>query len=146
MQDRTDLLVIFDTDCVICSAWVHFILKHERDHMTRFISAWSETGAALASEHGLHPGDLDRTYLVVEGQRGLTYSDAGLAIARRLRMPWRAMVALAIIPRPLRDIVYRFVARNRYRWFGHRRECFVPPPGQSHRFVNGSRSVPAPDH
>jgi predicted DCC family thiol-disulfide oxidoreductase YuxK len=147
MSSDNALTVIFDTDCVLCSAFVHFILKHEREPTTRFVSAWSDIGAVLASEHGLTTDDLDRTYLVIDGQRGLTRSDAGLAIMRRLRFPWRLLAAPVVVPRPLRDVVYRLVARNRYRWFGHRPACFVPPVGQETRFVNGVRSATSvPDH
>lgn len=134
-------IVVFDTDCVLCSSWVQFICRHERDETMRFVSAWSAEGAILAARHGLRSEDLDETYLVIDGGRGLVRSDAGLAVIRQLAMPWRALLFLSIIPRPLRDLVYGFVARNRYRWFGHRPNCFVPPAGQSHRFVSGARSA-----
>lgn len=134
-------LIVFDTDCVLCSSWIQFILRHERDETTRFVSAWSEEGARLAARYGLRSEDLDETYLVIESGRGLVRSDAGLALIRQLTMPWRALLILSIIPRPLRDLLYKFIARNRYRWFGHRPNCFVPPAGQSHRFVNGARSA-----
>lgn len=146
MSETKDSIIIFDTDCVLCSAWVGFILEHERDQAFLFVSAWSETGATLANVHGMKPADLNETYLVIEGGRGLTHSDAGLAIVRHLHMPWRALGVLRILPKPLRDAVYRLVARNRYRWFGYRAQCFVPPSGQSHRFIEGSRSTAAPGH
>lgn len=146
MSGTEDSIIVFDTDCVLCSAWVGFILEHERDDAFRFVSAWSETGAVLAHAHGLELTDLDETYLVVEGGHGLTHSNAGLAIIRHLHMPWRALGVLRILPKPLRDAVYRLVARNRYRWFGYRAQCFVPPSGQSHRFIEGSRSTTALGH
>ncbi|WP_299730884.1 thiol-disulfide oxidoreductase DCC family protein [Devosia sp.] len=125
-----DMVVVFDTDCVLCSSWVHFILQHERDHTTRFISAWSEQGAALAGRHGLTSADLQLTYLVVEGERGLTQSNAGLAIARHLKMPWRLLAGLVVVPRAIRDAIYRLVARNRYRWFGRKDNCSSRPRGR----------------
>ncbi|WP_338811334.1 DCC1-like thiol-disulfide oxidoreductase family protein (plasmid) [Agrobacterium leguminum] len=139
MKGRNDLTIVFDTDCVLCSSWVRFILRFERDRSARFISAWSSEGAALVEQHGLEVSVLDQTYLVIAGGRCLTRSDAGLAIARRLSMPWRLLILFAIIPRPVRDLVYNLVARNRYRWFGRRAACFLPPADQRHRFINGSR-------
>jgi predicted DCC family thiol-disulfide oxidoreductase YuxK len=141
-DDRSSTIIVFDTDCVLCSSWVHFILRYERDQTIRFVSAWSDEGASLAARYGLTVDDLDATYLVVEDGRGLVRSDAGLALIGHLSMPWRALRVLSIFPRLLRDIVYAFIARNRYRWFGHSENCFVPRPGQSHRFVNGTRSAP----
>lgn len=141
-DDRSSTIVVFDTDCVLCSSWVHFILRHERDQTIRFVSAWSDEGTRLATRHGLTADDLDATYLVIEGERGLVRSDAGLALIGHLSLPWRALRILSIVPRSLRDTVYTFIARNRYCWFGHRANCFVPPQGQNHRFVNGECSAP----
>lgn len=134
--------VVFDTDCVLCSTWVHFILRHEVDKSLRFVSAWSDEGRSLAGQHGLSPEDLDRTYLLIEDGKGLTHSDAGIAIAGHLKWPWRALQVFRFVPRILRDAVYNLVARNRYAWFGHRANCFIPPAGQGHRFVNGTRLGP----
>lgn len=128
--------IVFDTDCVLCSAWVHFLLRHERDETLRFVSAWSDTGLALAAAHGLNRADLDRTFLVIEGSRGLTRSDAVLALLGRLRAPWRWLACFAVLPRSLLDVVYDVVARNRYRWFGRKPQCFLPPPKTRHRFVD----------
>lgn len=78
--DRSSTIIVFDTDCVVCSAWVHFILRHERDQKIKFVSAWSNEGMGLATRHGLTVDDLDATYLVVEDGCGLVRSDAGLAL------------------------------------------------------------------
>ncbi|WP_425037944.1 thiol-disulfide oxidoreductase DCC family protein [Primorskyibacter sp. S187A] len=128
--------VIFDTDCVLCSSWVHFLLRHERDQSMRFVSAWSDEGQSLAAQWGLSADDLDDTFLVVANGRALTRSDAGLALLAQLRAPWHWARALRIIPRPLRDWIYDRLARNRYQWFGRKPECFVPPPEAAHRFVS----------
>ena len=138
---------MFDTDCVMCSAWVRFVLRHERAPAARFVSAWSEQGLALAAEHGLAPRDLDDTYLVLSGGRALTRSEATLAIISTLRAPWSWASASRIVPPPLRDWFYERMARNRYRWFGRRDQCFLPPEGQQARFVPGPpRSAALPDH
>lgn len=128
--------VVFDSDCILCSRWVHLILRYERDHSIIFVSAWSQQGTALAATHGLSPRDLDATYLFIADGRGMVRSDAGLALLTRLRAPWRWLALLRIVPRPLRDWVYDQVARNRYRWFGRADHCFVPPPGMAHRFID----------
>jgi predicted DCC family thiol-disulfide oxidoreductase YuxK len=127
--------LIFDTDCVLCSGIVHFIMRHERAATIQFISAWSPTGLALAAAHGLSRGDLDETYLVVENGTGHTKSAAGLVVLRHLRPPWRWLGIMRLVPRAIRDAVYDVIARRRYRWFGHQPLCFVAPPGMADRFI-----------
>jgi predicted DCC family thiol-disulfide oxidoreductase YuxK len=128
--------IIFDTDCVLCSGMVRFLLRHERAPTTRFVGAWSKTGLNLAAAHGLSRADLNETYLVIENGRSFTKSDAGIVLARHLKAPWSWLGALRIIPTPLRDACYTFIARRRYRWFGHEPSCFRPAAGMAHRFVD----------
>lgn len=147
MGNADDMLVVFDTDCLMCSAWVHFILRHERHPTSTFVSAWSEAGLALAAEHGFTAESLDRTYLVVLEGKPLIKSDATLAILDRLRAPWRWAKALRFLPRTWRDWFYDRMARNRYHWFGRKDQCFLPPKGQGARFIQGPpRSTVLPDH
>lgn len=135
-MDAEGPLVIFDTDCVLCSGWVHFLLRHERDNELIFVNAWSDAGLALAARHGLDRLDLEKTYLVIEKGVGLTRSTAGLALIAHLRPPWSWLRFLRILPRIMRDTIYDVVARNRYRWFGRKSQCFVPTPDMRHRFID----------
>lgn len=84
-----------------------------------------ETGASLLRAHGVDPTDPE-TIIVLARDSVLRNSDAVLFIYRRLGWPWRAVGMFGILPRALRDSAYRWVARNRYRWFGKRAECWVP--------------------
>ena len=129
-------IIVFDTDCVLCSGMVAFILAHEAAPRLRFAGAWSEPGLALAARHGFSRADLDETFLAVDGERVLARSDAGLLVLRHLRAPWQWLApALQWVPRRLRDAVYGFVAKRRYRWFGQRANCTLVPPAQRHRFI-----------
>ncbi|HEY4252670.1 MAG TPA: DCC1-like thiol-disulfide oxidoreductase family protein [Roseomonas sp.] len=134
-------VIVFDTDCVLCSGMVAFLLRHERDRCLRFAGAWSEEGQALAARHGFSKLQLDETFLLIADGQVLTRSDAGLAILRHMRAPWRWLGVLRLVPRPLRDAVYRFVARRRYRWFGQRENCTLVPAGARDRFI-GVRGLP----
>jgi predicted DCC family thiol-disulfide oxidoreductase YuxK len=131
-----DDCVIFDADCVLCSAMAHFILKHERNGDLRFINAWSKTGLTLAARFGVSRDDLQKTFLVINEDVGLTYSDAAIALLGRLKAPWRWLRIIAIAPRTWRDAIYRLVARNRYQWFGRKERCFAPAPEVRSRFVD----------
>ncbi len=129
-------IIVFDTDCVLCSGMVAFVLAHEAAPSLRFAGAWSEPGLAMAARHGFSRADLDDTFLVIEGDRVLARSDAGILVLRHLRAPWRWLApVLQLVPRMVRDAVYGFVAKRRYRWFGQKANCTLVPPAQRHRFI-----------
>lgn len=92
------------------------------------------TGAALYRRFGIDPADPD-TLIVVEGGKALRDSAAILAIWSGLGWPWRALAIFRIVPRALRDAVYRFIARHRYRLFGRRETCWLPSPEHSDRVL-----------
>lgn len=127
-------VVVFDGDCVLCSANARFILRHDRQARFRLATMQSAAGAALMARFGIDPLDPE-TFILVEGERVRRNSDAALAIAEGLGWPWKALGALRIVPRAFRDALYGLVARNRYRWFGRREHCFVPTAEQAHRIL-----------
>lgn len=134
----TQTQIVFDANCVLCSGMVKFVLARERDHNITFINAWSETGLALGETHGLTKDDLNSTFLLVRDGVGLTHSAAALAILDHLKQPWRLLKIAKLIPRFIRDSLYKTIAKNRYRWFGFEEYCVVIPPDQKHRFVDSS--------
>jgi predicted DCC family thiol-disulfide oxidoreductase YuxK len=127
--------IIFDTDCILCSGMVAFVLAHERDKKLSFVGAWSNEGLALAAEYDFSRQDLNETFLVIKSGIALTQSDAGIAVLKHLRAPWRWLMVLRFCPKPIRDAVYRVIARHRYRWFGRRENCTLVPPAERHRFI-----------
>jgi predicted DCC family thiol-disulfide oxidoreductase YuxK len=132
-------VVLFDGVCNLCNSSVNFVIDHERDRDVRFASLQSEAGSELLERVGrkLPEGDPE-SIVVVEGGRVFERSAAILRIARHLRWPWRVLAAMAVVvPRPLRDVVYRWIARNRYRWFGKSDVCRVPTPELRERFLPG---------
>jgi predicted DCC family thiol-disulfide oxidoreductase YuxK len=128
-------LIIFDGQCHLCAGSVQFILKHESAPHYLFAPVQSTTGAQSMLKHGLDPSDVN-TFLVIEDDLAFTRSDAALRIARRLRLPWRLLVVLALVPRPLRNWGYNLVASNRYRWFGRSQECWLPNQAYAKRFID----------
>lgn len=129
-------IIVFDGVCVLCSRWVHFVMRHERECAYRFAAMQSAAGRALLIEHGLDPDD-PASFLLLD--RGCAYTDTE-AIARVLSTfggKW-AFVAklLRIVPRSLLDSIYRWIARHRYRLFGKRDVCLVPSTDLAHRFLS----------
>ena len=128
MREDPRPVVVFDGLCPLCSANARFILKHDRSGCFRLAAMQSEAGAALYRRFGIDPADPE-TLILVEGGRIRRDSDAVLAIWRGLGGPWRLGAGAAgLLPAFLRDPLYRWVARHRYRLFGRRDTCWAPPP------------------
>ena len=122
-------VVLFDGACTLCDGAVRFVVGHDRGGRFRFAALQSEAAAELLRGRapGATPGEPE-SLVLVEGTRIYTHSYAALRIARRLDGAWPLLGILALVPRPVRDAVYRYVARRRYRWFGRAPACPVPPP------------------
>ena len=132
--DEPDGLILFDGVCVFCSRWVRFVLRLDRERRFRFLPIQSERGRTLAVRHGINP-DAPETNAVVSGGRMFFKSDAALVVLGRL--PAAApLAALRIAPRALRDPVYEWIVRNRYRIFGRTGQCMVPEPADRERFLS----------
>lgn len=127
-------LVIFDGVCNLCEASVNFIIAHDPRGTFRFVPSQTPLGRALQDHYHVNTGSLDTVVLIRDG-RVYTESSAAAEIARELDGPWRRLAAIRFVPRPLRDGVYRLIARNRYRWFGRKQVCLLPTPELRARFL-----------
>ncbi len=127
-------ILLFDGVCNLCNGAVRWVILRDSAARFRFASLQSEAGRGLLAQHQLPVDALD-TVVLVEGDRHWVRSDAAFEVLRRIGGGWALLSALRIVPRPLRDLVYQWVARNRYRWFGRRDECLVPTPELRARFL-----------
>lgn len=122
-------MIVYDRKCMLCSTSMAFVIRHDRRRIFRLVPAQSNLGRAAYRDHGLDPDTL-ATMMVVADGRTRTESDAALFVLAALGWPWRITAAARIVPRVARDTVYRWVARNRYRWFGTRHACALPETSQ----------------
>jgi predicted DCC family thiol-disulfide oxidoreductase YuxK len=126
--------VLFDGECNLCNGSVQFILRRDPAGRFRFASLQSDAGRELRHQYGLHTESID-TVVLIAGDKAYTRSDAALGIARRLGGLWPVLYVGMIVPRFIRDRIYNFIARNRYRWFGKRESCYMPTPELRGRFL-----------
>lgn len=129
------MIVVFDAQCLLCSAWVQFLLRHDRAGSIRFASIQGQAGQRLLAQAGLPLEGLD-TLLVIRGPRTWQHSAAILQVLHQLGWPWRLAWVAWLVPAFLRDPAYRFMARNRYRFFGRSEHCILPPAGVAERFLD----------
>lgn len=134
MAEATHPTLLFDGVCNLCSGSVQFILKRDTRGRFRFASLQSDAGRRLMTGHGLDPDALSSVVLIEDG-RAYQESAAALRIARHLPGAWKLLRVFTVIPRPLRDAIYRLIARNRYRWFGKTETCWLPTPELRARFL-----------
>lgn len=126
--------MLFDGVCNLCNASIRFVIGRDPGSRFCFASLQSTLGRRLVAQYDLHD-DLS-TVILVEDSRAYTRSTAALRIARRLAGFWKALALLRVVPRPLRDRGYDWVARNRYRWFGRQDVCWRPEPRLAARFID----------
>lgn len=132
-------LVLYDGVCGLCNRSVRFLLRHDRGRRLEFAALQSPIAAEILARHG-GPADLS-TMALVENlgrseERLVLRSQAALEILAAVGGLWRIVSWLRVIPRPLRDAVYRWVGRHRYRWFGRSEQCELPVPEHLARFVD----------
>lgn len=127
-------VIVFDGVCALCSRWVRFLLRVDRQERYRFAAMQGTHGRVLLRQHGLDPDD-PLSFLLLEDGRAWTDTDAIVRVLVGLGGPWRLAVVLRAVPRRLRDRAYQALARNRYRWFGRQDGCFLPSAEQARRFL-----------
>ncbi|HYF34616.1 MAG TPA: DCC1-like thiol-disulfide oxidoreductase family protein [Prosthecobacter sp.] len=127
-------LLLFDGVCGLCIRAVQSILARDPRGVVRFCSIQSELGRRLYLEQGCDP-DNPSTMLLLTPKGVFSHSDAMIEVGQLLGGWSRWAVLLKIVPRPLRDWGYKFIARHRYKWFGKRDECMLPQPEWRQRFV-----------
>jgi len=126
------MIVLFDGVCNLCSKSVQFIIKRDPHDQFFFASLQSEIGKSLLEKH--HLSKVDSVVLIKEDMYYIE-SDAALEICRHLSSGWKLLAILKVIPSFIRDPLYRFVARNRYRWFGKQDSCMLPTEEMKKRFL-----------
>ena len=126
-------IVFFDGVCVLCNGFVDRLLRADRHGVLRFAPLQGETARALLPPPPADPLAWSVLYLDEHGLH--EQSDAALHICRRLGGLWSLLSLGRLVPRPIRDAVYRLIVRSRYRWFGRRPSCRLPTPAERARFL-----------
>lgn len=128
-------VLLFDGVCNLCDRTVNFILRHDRRGELLLAPLQSNAAERLLAGTPLRPADL-RSLILVDHGRVWLRSRAVMEVGKRMGGPWKLLGLLGhLLPRPLRDALYDWVARNRYRWFGRRDSCRMATPAERERFL-----------
>jgi predicted DCC family thiol-disulfide oxidoreductase YuxK len=128
------MLLLFDGVCNLCNGFVQWVIVRDHKGVFKFAALQSEAGQEALRKLGRETEHFDSVVLVTDNMV-LTKSDAAIAVAQGLGGFWSLVGVFKVFPRFLRNAVYDWVARNRYRWFGRTEMCMLPRPEWKNRFI-----------
>lgn len=128
-------VLLFDGVCNLCNSAVQFCIKNDATGKIKFTPLQSDYGQHYLKKFDLDTEDFD-TVVLVSNEQHYTKSDVPLQLAKHFDgWYWRLFLIFYIIPKFIRDAVYDFIAKNRYRWFGKKESCMMPTPDLKQRFL-----------
>jgi len=130
---KMNRMILFDGECRFCDQSVQFIIKRDPHASFKFASLQSDIGQRFCKDYAI-PHDID-SIVLLEDDRYYIKSTAALRICQSLKGFWKIGTLFLLIPTPIRDIAYEFIAKNRYKWFGKKDECEIPSPEIRKRFL-----------
>jgi len=132
--------ILFDGVCNLCNSSVDFVIRRDQNDTFQFASLQS----SYARNHPLIPNDPTKnldTVILLKDQKVYTKSSAALRIAKELNGFWPLLYLFVLIPKAFRDLVYDWVASNRYRWFGKSETCRIPTEKECSKFIDDLQVV-----
>ncbi len=136
MNTKGKQIILFDGVCNLCNNAVNFIIKHDKHDTFRYASLQSDIGKYYINKFNIDTQLLDSILLIKEDTVYYHKSSAALHIAKKLSGGYSLMTMFLIIPKPLRDFVYDYIAKNRYKWFGKKESCMLPSPKTKNLFLD----------
>lgn len=129
-------IILFDGVCNLCNGAIQFIIKRDKKDTFRYAALQSEIGEQLIAERAIDTTKVDSIILIEPGIAYFTKSDAALHIGQGFGGFWKVLVIFTWIPKAFRDVIYDFVAKNRYKWFGRKDACMIPTAELKAKFLN----------
>tara|TARA_R110000851_G_scaffold86328_9_gene187493 strand:+ start:1692 stop:2102 length:411 start_codon:yes stop_codon:yes gene_type:complete len=128
-------IILFDGVCNLCNSSVQYVIKRDKSNAYRFAALQSEIGKKLVEERGIDTSQIDSIILIEPGVAYYTKSTAALKIAQSFGGVWQLTSVFEWIPEKIRDWVYDYIAKNRYKWYGKKDACMIPTPELKSKFL-----------
>lgn len=128
-------IILFDGVCNLCNASVQFVIKHDKKDLFRFVALQSDLGAAIIRHIGIDQKNIDSVILYEPGVAYFYKSSAALEIAKHFGGFFNFATLFRIVPAFLRNPIYDYVAKNRYKWYGKNESCMIPTPELKSKFL-----------
>ena len=128
-------IILFDGVCNLCNSSVQYVIKHDRKDIFRFVAIQSELGQRIIKHIGISQRHIDSVILYLPGRAYYYKSTAALEITKRLGGIFTYATIFRIIPSGIRDFIYDYIAKNRYKWYGRKESCMIPTPELNSKFL-----------
>ncbi len=128
-------IILFDGVCNLCDSSVQYVIKHDKKDIFRFVALQSELGQKILNHIGINPIHTDSIVLYEPGISYYYKSTAALEIAKGLSGIFTLASIFTLLPSEIRDFIYDYVARNRYKWYGKKEVCMIPTPELKDKFL-----------
>jgi predicted DCC family thiol-disulfide oxidoreductase YuxK len=128
-------LILFDGVCNLCNASVQYVIKHDKKNVFLFSALQSDIGQQIIKQYNIDTNKVD-SILLYTSEKGVDYkSTAALKIATQLGFPQNLALIFFIIPPFIRNWVYDYIAKNRYKWYGKQESCMIPTAELKSKFL-----------
>ena len=134
-MNENNKIILFDGVCNLCNSSVQYVIRRDKSNAYRFAALQSEIGKKLVEQRGIDTSQIDSIILIEPGVAYYTKSTAALKIAQSFGGVWQLTSVFEWIPEKIRDWVYDYIAKNRYKWYGKKEVCMVPSPENNERFL-----------
>ncbi|SNR16397.1 thiol-disulfide oxidoreductase DCC family protein [Tenacibaculum jejuense] len=129
-------IILFDGVCNLCNDFVLKVIKYDKKNNFLFTSLQSKTGEEILAHLNIDTTKIDSIILFEPTSTYYIKSSAALKIMNSFGSVWKLTYFFWLIPKPLRNLAYDFIAKNRYRWFGKKEQCMIPTPELTSKFLN----------
>jgi predicted DCC family thiol-disulfide oxidoreductase YuxK len=127
-------LILFDGVCNLCNGVVRFVIRQDKKGALQFAPLQSAAAQKLLQQMHLPQKDFE-TFLLIENGKVFQKSSAALQVAKHFKWYWQWLQVFWMVPKPVRDAAYGFVAQHRYQWFGKKDTCMLPDAKLKNRFI-----------
>ncbi|PHR11965.1 MAG: thiol-disulfide oxidoreductase [Aequorivita sp.] len=134
MKNKVQKIILFDGVCNLCNGTVTYIIKRDKKNVFKFAALQSEIGQQLISKFNIDSSKVD-SIILIDGERHYEKSSAALYIAKNLSGAYPLLFGFMIVPKFMRNAVYDYIAKNRYKWFGKKESCMIPTTELKAKFL-----------
>lgn len=133
-ETKEHSIILFDGVCNLCNNSINFVIKRDKSNLFKFTALQEAPGIALLKQYGINTLDID-SIILIENGKAFTKSAAALRVAKGLSGGWPVLYGFIIIPKWIRNAVYDYIAKNRYKWYGKKDSCMIPTPDLKNKFL-----------
>jgi len=131
---KNNPIILFDGVCNFCNSSVNFVIDRDKKSVIKFAALQSDAGQQLLQQFNLSTSKFN-SFIFIEAGKVYTASTAALKVSKYLAALWPLLYGFIIVPKFIRDGIYKWIAKNRYKWFGKKDQCMIPGPEVRSRFL-----------